>query len=473
MSTILPSLIALTGIFATSSLGSATPITQTFTRDVVVVGGGAGGAYAAARLSADYGKSVALIEKVGRLGGAVDTWIDPTTGTPYELGVEEFLDYRNATSFFAQFNVSIDTAANAAVIDRYANFGTGRPVNYTAPTSDEQFAAFETYTKLAEQYEDMMLPGLWNFPNASDFPPDLLLPFEEFATKYGIQAAVPTIWEIADVGLGDIRSTPTFFVLQNFPAPLARVFIGQGRTVYVASLRNQDIYDKVAEFLGDNVFYNSTVVSANRTSTGVTVIASGPDGSLTEIKAKRLLIAIPPTIPNLLPFNLDAQEYSTLSKVQYTNAYAGGVVAPNLPLNTTTFYETDSGDWLDYPNLPFVQWFKNLDSPEHYHKVMVFGNETFDMPGAQAIVEQSYENLVATGFFNGTGEGLGWLHFTDHGMINIRVSLEDLKAGFIQEFYGLQGHLSTWYAGAAWAAQLHTPTWAFSDSVVSRLVDDM
>lgn len=37
--------------------------TQTVNKDVVILGGGAGGSYAAVRLREDYGKSVLLVEK--------------------------------------------------------------------------------------------------------------------------------------------------------------------------------------------------------------------------------------------------------------------------------------------------------------------------------------------------------------------------------------------------------------------------
>ncbi|KAF7587375.1 hypothetical protein BBP40_007341 [Aspergillus hancockii] len=468
------SLMTAASVIALCSIITATPITHTISKDVVVIGGGAAGAYAAVRLREDYGKSISLIEKEGRIGGAVDTWTDPNTGTPYELGVEAFLDYGKAREFFARFNVSVNPSTQQSVITRYADFRTGHSVNYKAPTAAEQFTAFEKYVKLAEQYEDMMLPGLWNFPTPGNIPEDLLLSFGEFAKKYGIEAAVPTIWDIAAVGLGDLKTQPTFYVMQTFPAPLARVFIGKSQSLYVASRRNQDIYDRVSELLGDDVLYSTVVVSAHRTSNGTNIVAKHKDGHLTEIRANRLLIAIPLTLANLSPFNLDKHEVDVLSKTKYTTAYAGGIVSPDLPLNTSIINTAPSGDWLDYPDFSFLQWYKNLDSPNGYHKVMMFGDETLDSNGAKAVVEQTYKNLVEAGSLAGESrKGLEWLEFAEHGAVNVRSSLEDLKAGFIQELYSLQGHLSTWYTGAAWSAQLHTPTWAFSDTVVPRLVESL
>jgi hypothetical protein len=319
-----------------------------------------------------------------------------------------------------------------------------------------------------------MLPGLWNFPTPGNIPEDLLLSFGDFAKKYDIEAAVPTIWEISAVGLGDLKSQPTFYVMRSFPAPLARVYVGKARTLYVASHRNQEIYDRVSELLGDDVLYSNIVINANRTSTGVNIVAQDTDGLLTEIRAKRLLIAIAPTLSNLSPFNLDKQEFNVLSKAKYSRAYAGGVVSSNLPLNTTIINSTPSGDWLDYPKLSLLEWYKSLNSPDHYHKVMIFGNETLNSDDAKCIVQQSYEKLVRAGTLpKGNSEGLRWLGFTEHGSVNVRSSLDDLKAGFVQELYSLQGHLSTWYTGAAWSSQLHTPVWAFSDSVLPRLVEGL
>ncbi|KAH7238009.1 hypothetical protein B0J15DRAFT_516579 [Fusarium solani] len=455
-----PSLLTAAVVVTLSSTIAATPITNTISKEVVVVGGGAAGAYAAVRLREDYGQSIALIEKEGLLGGAVNTWTDPKTGTPYELGVEAFLDYGKAREFFARFNVSVNPSTQESVTTRYADFSTGRWVNYTAPTAAEQFAAFEKYVKLAEQYEGMMLPGLWNFPSPGNIPEDLLLNFGDFAKKHGIEAAVPTIWDIAAVGPGDLKTQPTFYVIQTFPAPLARVFIGKGQTLYVASHRNEDIYDRVSQLLGHDVLYSSVVVRAHRTSNGVKVVAKHADGRLTEIRAKRLLIAVPPTVANLTPFNLDKHEFSVLSKTISTRAYAGGVVSSNLPLNTSIINTTPSGDWLDYPNFSFLQWYKNLNSADCYHKVMMFGDEGLDSKDAKAVVEQSYKHLVKAGSLpEARDNGLGWLAFAEHGSLN--------------ELYSLQGHLSTWYTGAAWSAQLHTPTWAFSDTVVARLVESL
>lgn len=70
----IPSLLMTAGIIALSSTIAATRTTHTISKDVVIVGGGAAGAYAAVRLREDYGQSIALIEKEGLLV-SLRTWL--------------------------------------------------------------------------------------------------------------------------------------------------------------------------------------------------------------------------------------------------------------------------------------------------------------------------------------------------------------------------------------------------------------
>lgn len=63
----LPNAASLLTAASILAMSSASPITQTISKDVVAVGGGAAGAYAAVRLREDYGKSIALVERRARL----------------------------------------------------------------------------------------------------------------------------------------------------------------------------------------------------------------------------------------------------------------------------------------------------------------------------------------------------------------------------------------------------------------------
>ena len=63
-------LLYLTAVFthATTTINDATfAPTDTITKDVAIIGGGASGTYAAVRLREDYNKSIVLIETENRL----------------------------------------------------------------------------------------------------------------------------------------------------------------------------------------------------------------------------------------------------------------------------------------------------------------------------------------------------------------------------------------------------------------------
>jgi hypothetical protein len=80
---------------------------DTITVDVAIIGGGATGTYAAVRLQ-DYGKSVLVIEKSGRLGGHTETYFatdapPPFTGAPVDYGVQAVRTPGRNSSFISAY----------------------------------------------------------------------------------------------------------------------------------------------------------------------------------------------------------------------------------------------------------------------------------------------------------------------------------------------------------------------------------
>jgi NADPH-dependent 2,4-dienoyl-CoA reductase/sulfur reductase-like enzyme len=68
--------------------------------DVCIIGGGATGTYSAVQLI-DAGKSVAVVERSGRLGGHCETYRDPDTGEFEDYGVVVYHDIPAVTDFCA------------------------------------------------------------------------------------------------------------------------------------------------------------------------------------------------------------------------------------------------------------------------------------------------------------------------------------------------------------------------------------
>lgn len=116
----------------------------------------------------------------------------------------------------------------------------------------------------------------------------------------------------------------TLAVIQAFPCQMARIFLGTQAGFAPSSGRGQDIYDAVADFLGEKVYYNTRAVSSTRSDEGVTVLVHNEvTGQQTQILAGKLLIAIQPVATKLAAFDLDEEEASVFGKMQYTRLYSG------------------------------------------------------------------------------------------------------------------------------------------------------
>ncbi|RKK78756.1 hypothetical protein BFJ68_g17865 [Fusarium oxysporum] len=100
-------------------------------RDVVIVGGGSSGTYAAIRLM-DEGVSVVVLEKEARLGGHTVTYTDPDTRQPFNLGVIIFHDSPIVRNYFGRFRVGLRKVGdlNGGRPQAYYDFDTGRAVAF-------------------------------------------------------------------------------------------------------------------------------------------------------------------------------------------------------------------------------------------------------------------------------------------------------------------------------------------------------
>ncbi|KAK3933875.1 hypothetical protein QBC46DRAFT_359403 [Diplogelasinospora grovesii] len=470
-----------------STLSAAAAISEsacscTITKDVVILGGGASGAYNAVRLREDFGKSIVLVEKKDHIGGHVDTYIDPVTGNPFDFGVQAFNDYGPARAFFARMNVTTASLPRVPLTSKYVDFSTGTPVNFTAPAAADRALALQNFYTQALLYENLLQPGYFNFPAPSSIPSDLLLPFGEFVAKYNLQAAVNQVFEVTGLGVGDMPSALTMYVMQAFDAEMLRAFLGLSTAFVPASHRNIEIYETVAKLLGDDVLTSSTVVQSQRTATGVTLWVKGQDAKYTLIKARKLLIAFEPTMENMAPFDMDSQESGVFSKFVHSNVYAGIVSHPSLPVNVSLVNipssavssTTGTTNYLALPTTPFNARFDYMGTPSNLWSVLMVGDENFSSCAAQKLVRRNFRSMVAAGTLpappKGTSDKLVFKAWADHGAMHMRVSADDLKAGFVQQQYALQGHRSTWYTGAAWSVQFQAVLWAFDDVLLPKMI---
>lgn len=366
-----------------------------------------------------------------------------------------------------------------SVTPHYIDFTTGLPVNgYTRPSTSAYQNALTRYLALCEEYSGLLLPGFSNFPsNGSDIPEDMVMNFGDFVKKYSLEAAVPRLWDSTVMGVGDFLKVPTMYVMQASGVVMARAMLGKSRAIVPASGNLHELYDRVAEFLGADVLYNTIVVGSIRDDSGVTLWVKHRDGEETEIRAKKLLVAFEPTAPALAVLDIDNVEAEVFNKFEFTSVYAGLVKHPALKGLHSWTNTLPSASALNFSAFPL---------PAHVGKISHQpggGNDLFAFTAVgtaedtsdsiKELITRSIDKMVVTGTVNGTNGTASFPYFANHGLMHSRVSGEELKKGFIAKQNALQGRRATWYTGAAFSAGFSTILWSYNDILLPSVIEGL
>jgi hypothetical protein len=377
-----------------------------------------------------------------------------------DYGVLAFHNLSVVTNYFNRFGVPLTTVPlTSPFTTKYVDLTTGKVVpGYTPP---DPTTALQILAGELQKYP--YLPQGYNLPDP--VPADLLLPFGDFVTKYGIQAAVPLILTFAH-GVGDLLKSPTLYVFQNFGLPQLQS-LSTNSFLITAHHFNSELYLKASALLGTNVFYNTTLVGVDRHSNGKHHITIQTPSGPKLIKAKKLLVTIPPILDNLAPFSLDHHERSVFEQWEYTTYYAG-ILRNGIP-DSTSITNTALSTPLHIPTPPFVRNFDYSGIP---------GLHTFTTvslaPQTPAEVEALITGDVAAMQSAGTVAAGGAMAtvevLSNHSPIQMRVGAEAVKDGFYGKLYALQGRRGTFWTGAAWAPDDSSLLWGFTEGVLEGVV---
>ncbi len=390
--------------------------------------------------------------------------------------MQSFNDYGPARAFFERMNISVSAAPRNALVSQWADFTTGAAVNFVPPANADRVEALGRFLNATAAYEQYFLPGYWNFPAADQIPEDLLLPFGEFVAKYHLEAAVNQVFQVTGMGTGDMVNALTLYVLGAFGQPMIRAFLGQGATFTPDVRRNIALYEAVQARLGSDVLLSTTVVQSLRTSIGHTLWVKSDSGKNTIIIARKLLMAIEPTTDNMQPFGLDLVEANVFSKFKYSHIHAGVVAHPSLPAGKSIVNLPAAAAPSNYLVLPKPNYnvrFDHMGGGSDLFRVMMVGTEDFDKAQAQDMVRQNIAKLAAGGIVPATADPAAELEirgWADHGAMHMHVDASELRSGFIQKLYALQGRRETWWTGGAFSVQFQAIVWAFDDILLPKML---
>ncbi|KAK4207089.1 hypothetical protein QBC37DRAFT_102491 [Rhypophila decipiens] len=449
------------------------------TSDVVIIGGGSSGTYAAVALKRA-GKSITLIEKASRLGGHVDTFKDPGTGATFDYGVVAFANRSTVTNYFSSFNEALVPFSqfSSGQTNNYVNLNTNgqiiNPLPSSIPWSDPAavFGAILGYSAQISQYP--FLTNGYDLPTT--VPEDLLLPFGDFLAKYNLGAIAQLIFTITQ-GLGNVLSQTTLYVFKNLPLATLNAFIGLAPPpITSATFNTQSLYDKALSFLSPHVFLSSTILAIDRSNplNRVLVVVSTPSGPKLII-AKKLLLAIQPKLSTLqteIKLPLVPEETNLFSK--FNNTYYWNFVLKNTNLPAANSYSNiDPSTPFGLPILPSSYGFTPVPSipqpggqPAANYTLSWFSSPSYLSDAQVKSTTLNMVNKVVTANGYAKTKTPQVVGFNAHNPFWLTVSAAAIRDGFYDKLNGLQGKRNTFWTGATFVGHDSSAIWEWSEATL-------
>ncbi|KAF8214421.1 hypothetical protein K438DRAFT_1749542 [Mycena galopus ATCC 62051] len=421
---------------------------KTIQGDVVVIGGGSAGTYAAFRLQQE-GLSVALLEKNNRLGGHVNTFLVNST-TSFDYGVIFYHNISVAINYFSALGVETVLPPIQDGVTTYANLNGDARATTVVPSTRSALPWNNTSPCITPSSPSSFLNDGFNLPDP--VPEDILLSWADFMTKYDLDAASFSAYQI-NQGVVNEMMIPALYAMKG-------------------------IYDKALQKLGnEGAFLDVSITKVTRGADGVSVVMQTPsaDGKTTTIvQAKKLVIAIPPTLAGLQAVGLDLSPEEELSFDQTSyRAYFDAVLQntglpDDLSLTNADFSMPDGVPTVDRVVLT-VSTAGFFGVPGLHHLDYSSGREISDAD-AQAEILATVAKYRAAHGLNTTVEPV-FLGFNNHAPFELTVPAEAIRNGYYKQRNALQGRQNAWYTGAAWQAHDSTLIWNFTETaVVQELV---
>ena len=427
------------------------------TRDVLVIGGGAAGTYAAVQLK-DRGKSVAVIERHDFLGGRATT-LRLDNGDYIDYGVSSWFEDDVTKAFMNRLDVDWEPTTPYSNISERVDFTTGERV----PPLDQMglIPAALLYREALEQFEFLRD---WTFTLPDPVPKILVAPFREFVEKYDLQPAVEVISGFAQQ-VGEILEAPAWLVIRDFGIPHINMVVGGS---YIRPKNGiATLYEKASRALGADVLYRSKVTQITRSKAGVRAIVQHADGKRTLVKAKKLFLGIPPTLTNLEIFDLDERETDIFRKWQTLSFYVAVLNDTGLPDKTNVINNDPTNRPGGMPHLPF-QWHLDYAGVEGHHITKLIAPAGYTCQQARDQIVADILRMCEAGTYNTRKPNL--LKIGSHTPNTLHPSIADLQAGFYRDLYGLQGHRNTFYSGLAFVTDYTSPIWNYTSHVIDQMV---
>jgi hypothetical protein len=448
------------GVLAAREALAAGPVMH---RDVCILGGGSAGTYAAMRLR-DAGRTVAIVERSSRLGGHAETFRDPNTGAPIDIGVIIFPDNQLVRGYFGRFGVPLINlpAGGGGGRSSFVDFRSGSAVSAFDPTPAELGAALGAYFQLVSGPFAFLAQNGYQLPAHGPLLRQLTQPFGQFAQQNGLSALLPLFY-LYEQGFGSLLDAPTLYVLKNLGPEVVGGILGS--TFLAAPTGVGSLYDAATSVLGPDTIFDADVLRVVRPGRGpVILVASTPDGPRV-VECGKLLITAPPLLSNLRNLDLDGLEWSLLSRFDphfyYTAVLKTSGLAPDLSLVNAA------------PDTPF-----NLGPLPGIYSISpspVPGLTNVKYGSSRWLSDATVRAAIRADIERVNIGGVGPIHvddfaiFKSHSPYALMASPSDIRRGFYASLEQLQGRRSTYYASATFQTHSSAAIWAYVEGLLPDL----
>lgn len=389
--------------------------------------------------------------------------------------MQAYLNRNTTAAFFDRFDVELVDPDLGDYLDlllatKNVDFSTGEPVDVDYGPVDLLGIplGLAGYTALAVKYQPWFENGYFQ---TGDVPEDLLLPFGDFLAKYDIEGALGILRNL--LWLSDALATPTWHVMAVVGQPQIAAF-GLGLVgpsfKWPGTGSSETLFDNVLTYMADDVLLQSTVFSSTRADNGTVLVVNTPEGQKV-VKAKKVLFAATPSPDNTDPWDLDETESDLFSKFSWETLYVGVVNGTSLPSDLPGIRNApDDPEGLYLPTGSFCDAFDRSGDRDLF-ATRVIGTANLTTEGAQELIADSFTTIDEAGTYDVGSPNL--VAMKSHGLTVPKVSSDELKAGFFNKLYALQGRRGTYWTGLTWAPDYTPILWDFTEKLLPQIVEGL
>jgi hypothetical protein len=429
-------------------------------RDVCIVGGGAAGTYAALRLR-DMGKSVAIVERSSRLGGHCETYHDPASGAPIDIGVIVFPDNALVRGYFDRFSVPLITANFSGGSNEFVDFRSGQSVAAYDPSGVEVGTALFTYLQILQTRFPFIEQNGFQLPTSGPVLDELVMPFGQWAQLNGLNALLPTFF-LFEQGYGPLLSATTLYVLKNMNSSVVGGILQS--SFLLAPFGAGALYDAASAELDGDVLLDSDIHKVDRDDKIRVKVHTG-HGART-IKCSKLLYTAPPTLPNFAGFDLDFQEFAAFARFKHHHYWTAVVGIDGMPPGVS-LVNTAPETPFNLAPLPGIYSIGPSQAPGQFN--VKYGSDGH-LP--DSVVRRNIKRdieRVATASASGLKlKGFGV--FKNHSPYSVVAAPQQIRSGFYADLQALQGRNHTYYSGAAFQTHNSAAIWAHLEELLPAIV---